>query len=331
MMEYTKLGNTGLEVSKICLGCMSFGDASMGFHSGWLLDEEKSRSIIKKALDLGINFFDTANTYAAGTSEEILGRALKDFAKREDVVIATKCFFSDLPNGEQKPNQHGLSRKAIFHQVERSLKRLGTDYIDILYIHRWDYNTPIEETMSALNDLVRSGKVRYLGASAMYAWQFQKAQYVAEKNGWTPFSVMQNHYNMLYREDEREMIPFCQDYGVGLAPYSPLAAGRIVRDWTADTARSATDTTAKAKYDSTEEQDRLIVARVAELSEKYGVSRSQIALAWLWTKGMHSPILGVTKEAYLDDFMGAFDITLTTDDVAYLDELYVPHRIMGAL
>lgn len=330
-MEYTKLGNTGLEVSKICLGCMSFGDANMGFHSGWLLDEEKSRVIIKKALDLGINFFDTANTYAAGTSEEILGRALKDFAKREEVVIATKCFFSDLPNGEMKPNQHGLSRKAIFHQVERSLERLGTDYIDILYIHRWDYNTPIEETMSALNDLVRSGKVRYLGASAMYTWQFQKAQYVAEKNGWTPFSVMQNHYNMLYREDEREMIPFCQDYGVGLAPYSPLAAGRIVRDWTADTARSAKDMTAKSKYDSTEEKDRLIVARVAELSERYGVSRSQIALAWLWKKGIHSPILGVTKEAYLDDFMGAFDVHLTDDDVAYLDELYVAHKVVGAL
>lgn len=330
-MEYTKLGATGLEVSKLCLGCMSFGDASLGFHSGWLLDEEQSRVIIKKALDLGINFFDTANTYAAGTSEEYLGRALVDFAKREDVVIATKCYFSDLPNGEKKPNNHGLSRKAIFHQVERSLKRLGTDYIDILYIHRWDYDTPIEETMSALNDLVRSGKVRYLGASAMYAWQFQKAQYVAEKMGWTKFSVMQNHYNLLYREDEREMIPFCKETGVGLAPYSPLASGRVVRDWGADTARSKTDTTAKDKYDSTEEQDRVIVSRVAELADKYGVSRSQIALAWLWGKGIDAPIIGVTKDKYLDDFMGAFSVKLSEDDLAYLDEKYLPHKIVGAL
>lgn len=328
-MKYTRLGNTGLEVSKLCLGCMSFGDASQGFHSGWLLDEEKSRVIIKKALDMGINFFDTANVYGKGTSEEYLGRALRDFANREEVVIATKVFFGDgLYEGR---NTTGLSRKAIFSQVEASLKRLGTDYIDVLYIHRWDYNTPIEETMSALNDLVRSGKVHYLGASAMYAWQFQKAQYIAEKNGWTPFSVMQNHYNMLYREDEREKIPFCKDYGVGLVPYSPLAAGRIVRDWDADTARSKTDTVAISKYDSTMEQDKAIVMRVAEIAEKYNVTRSQVALAWLWKKGMDSPIVGVTKEKYLDDFMGAFEVTLTVEDIAYLDEKYLPHKIVGAL
>lgn len=328
-MKYTRLGNTGLEVSKLCLGCMSFGDASQGFHSGWLLDEEKSRVIIKKALDMGINFFDTANVYGKGTSEEYLGRALRDFADREEVVIATKVFFGDgLYEGR---NTTGLSRKAIFSQVEASLKRLGTDYIDVLYIHRWDYNTPIEETMSALNDLVRSGKVHYLGASAMYAWQFQKAQYIAEKNGWTPFSVMQNHYNMLYREDEREMIPFCKDYGVGLVPYSPLAAGRIVRDWDADTARSKTDTVAISKYDSTMEQDKAIVMRVAQIAEKYNVTRSQVALAWLWKKGMDSPIVGVTKEKYLDDFMGAFEVTLTVEDIAYLDEKYLPHKIVGAL
>ncbi|MGT2829479.1 aldo/keto reductase [Streptococcus hillyeri] len=328
-MEYTKLGNTGLEVSKICLGCMSFGDASQGFHSGWLLDEEKSRVIIKKALDMGINFFDTANGYGKGSSEEYLGRALRDFADRDEVVIATKVFFGDgLHEGR---NTKGLSRKAIFNQVEASLKRLGTDYIDILYIHRWDYHTPIEETMSALHDLVKAGKVHYLGASAMYAWQFQKAQYIAEKNGWTPFSVMQNHYNMLYREDEREMIPFCKDYGVGLAPYSPLAAGRIVRDWDADTARSKADTIAISKYDSTMEQDKAIVMRVAEISEKYGITRSQVALAWLWKKGIDSPIVGVTKEKYLDDFMGAFEVALTDEDIAYLDELYRPHQIMGAL
>lgn len=328
-MEYIKLGDTGLEVSKLCLGCMSFGDPKAGFHSGWVLDEDKSRVIIKKALDQGINFFDTANIYGHGTSEEILGRAIKDFTKRDEVVIATKVFFGD--GRSDAPNTTKLSRKAIFHQVEASLERLGTDYIDILYIHRWDYDTPIEETMSAFNDLVRAGKIHYLGASAMYAWQFQKAQYAAEKNSWTKFSVMQNHYNLLYREDEREMIPFCQDSGVGLTPYSPLAAGRVVRDWTADTARSKTDETAKAKYDSTEKEDIKIVERVAEIADKYGKSRSQVALAWLWQKGIHSPIVGVTKEKYLDDFMGAFGFELSQEDMDYLDALYKPHKIVGAL
>jgi aryl-alcohol dehydrogenase-like predicted oxidoreductase len=326
-MEYVKLGNTGLEVSKLCLGCMSFGDASKGFHSEWLLDEEQGRVIIKKALDLGINFFDTANIYAYGTSEEYLGRAIRDYANRDEIVIATKVFFGD----HKGHNVTGLSRKAIFNQVNASLERLGTDYIDILYIHRWDYHTPIEETMAALNDLVRSGKVHYLGASAMYAWQFQKAQYVAEKNGWTKFSAMQNHYNLLYREDEREMIPFCKDSGVGLVPYSPLAAGRVVRDWDADTVRSKSDQVAKSKYDSTEEQDKAIVARVAEIADKHGVTRSQVALAWLWQNGIHSPIVGVTKEKYLDDFMGAFDLHLSKEDMDYLDEKYLPHKIMGAL
>ena len=215
--------------------------------------------------------------------------------------------------------------------MEASLKRLQTDYIDILYIHRWDYDTPIEETMAALNDLVRAGKVLYLGASAMYTWQFQKAQYIAEKNGWTKFSVMQNHYNLLYREDEREMIPFCKDSGVGLAPYSPLAAGRVVRDWSAETARSQTDEVAKSKYDATEAEDRLIVERVAQLAEKHGKSRAQVALTWLWQKGIDSPIVGVTKEKYLDDFVGAFDLELSAEDLAFLDELYRPHAIVGAL
>lgn len=329
-MQYTKLGQSGLEVSKLCLGCMSFGDHSVGFQSDWILEEEAARYIIKKALDMGINFFDTANTYAKGTSEEILGRAIKDFAKREEVVIATKLFFGD-GKSQDKRNTTKLSRKAIFQQVEASLKRLDMEYIDILYIHRWDFTTPIEETMAALNDLVRSGKVLYLGASAMYTWQFQKAQYVAEKNGWTKFTVMQNHYNLVYREDEREMIPFCKDSGVGLAPYSPLAGGRVVRDWDADTARAKTDQVAIRKYDSTADQDRLIVQRVAEIAEKYGKTRAQVALAWLWQKGMHSPIVGVTKEKYLDDFVGAFDLHLTLEDMAYLDELYRPHVIMGAL
>ncbi|EFR44577.1 aldo/keto reductase [Streptococcus pseudoporcinus] len=328
-MDYMTLGQTGLEVSKLCLGCMSFGDASKGFHSGWLLDEEASRKIIKKALDIGINFFDTANTYAAGTSEEYLGRAIRDFADREEVIIATKLFFGD--GQHEGRNTKGLSRKAIFNQVNASLERLGTDYIDLLYIHRWDYNTPIEETMSALNDLVRAGKVHYLGASAMYAWQFQKAQNIAEKNGWTKFSVMQNHYNMLYREDEREMIPYCQDSGVALVPYSPLAAGRLVRDWDADTARSKTDQTAMSKYDKTQEQDKEIVNRVAQVAEARGCSRAQVALAWLWQKGIHSPIVGVTKEKYLDDFMGAFKLVLTAEEMKLLDEKYLPHQIVGAL
>lgn len=333
-MEYTKLGGTGLEVSKLCLGCMSFGDASRGFQSGWLLDEEQSRVIIKKALDSGINFFDTANIYGLGTSEEFLGRALRDFANREEVVLATKLFFGDSAfGGDAKPvpNTTGLSRKAIFNQVNASLERLGTDYIDVLYIHRWDYHTPIEETMKALHDLVQAGKVLYLGASAMYTWQFQKAQYVAEKNGWTKFSVMQNHYNMVYREEEREMIPFCKETGVGLAPYSPLAGGRLVRDWDAETARSKSDQVAKGKYDSTREQDYPIVQRVAELADKYGKTRAQIALAWLWEKGIDSPIVGVTKEKYLDDFIGAFDVQLTKEDMDYLDELYLPHKVVGAL
>ncbi|BAQ24460.1 dimethylsulfoxide reductase chain B [Streptococcus troglodytae] len=279
-------------------------------------------------------FFDTANIYGFGTSEEILGRAIRDFAKREEVVIATKLFFGDSVFGSDAkpaPNTTGLSRKAIFNQVEASLKRLGTDYIDILYIHRWDYKTPIEETMRALHDLVQSGKVLYLGASAMYTWQFQKAQYIAEKNGWTKFSVMQNHYNLIYREEEREMIPFCKDSGVGLAPYSPLAAGRIVRDWDADTARSKTDQVNKGKYDNSREQDYPIVQRVADLAGKYGRTRAQIALAWLWQKGIDSPIMGVTKEKYLDDFLGAFDVKLTDEDMVYLDELYQPHPVVGAL
>ncbi|EHJ56928.1 hypothetical protein HMPREF9318_00371 [Streptococcus urinalis FB127-CNA-2] len=329
-MEYTRLGKTGLEVSRVCIGGMCFGDDNRGgMHQDWVLDEEKTREVIKHALDLGINFFDTANVYAYGSSEEFIGRAIKEFANRDEVVIATKLFFGDSAN--PGPNTTGSSRKAIFNQVNASLKRLGTDYIDLLYVHRWDYNTPIEETMSALNDLVRAGKVRYIGASTMYAWQFQKAQYTAEKNGWTPFSVMQNHYNLLYREDEREMIPFCKDYGVGLAPYSPFAAGRVIRDWDADTARSKHDQVAVSKYDSTKEQDQVIVKRVAELAEKYQASRPQIALAWLWEKGIDSPIVGVTKTNYLDDFMGAFEITLSSEDMDYLNQAYVPHQVVGAL
>lgn len=323
-MEYVKLGNTGLDVSRICLGCMSFGDPQKWIHS-WVLNEEDSRKIIKKALDLGINFFDTANVYGLGASEEILGRALKDYASRDEIVIATKISekMSDKPNGR------GLSRKAIMQEVEHCLERLQTDYIDILYIHRWDYHTPIEETMCALNDLVRSGKVHYLGASSMYAWQFQKAQYVAEKNGWTKFSVMQGHYNLLYREEEREMNPFCLDSGVALVPYSPLAAGRLTRDWDSDSKRFQEDQVAKRKYDITQDSDQIIVERVAQIAQKYNVSRSQVAVAWLWQKGVTAPIVGITKEKYLDDFVCAFHVQLSEDDIKYLEEAYVPHNIVG--
>lgn len=323
-MEYVQLGHSGLEVSRICLGCMSFGDPQKWIHS-WVLNETDSRKIIKKALDLGINFFDTANVYGLGVSEEILGRALKDYAVREEVVIATKVS-GQMHEG---PNGGGLSRKSIMHEVEQCLKRLDTDYIDLLYIHRWDYKTPIEETMCVLNDLVRSGKVHYLGASSMYAWQFQKAQYVAQSLGWTKFSVMQGHYNLLYREEEREMNPLCQDMGVALVPYSPLAAGRLTRDWNSDSKRAQEDEVAKRKYDNTQEADQKIVERVSEIAQKYQVTRSQVAVAWLWSKGVTAPIVGITKEKYLDDFIGALDVCLSQEDIEYLEECYIPHKIMG--
>lgn len=323
-MEYAKLGQTGLDVSKICLGCMSFGDAENWMHD-WLLDEKESRKIIKKALDVGINFFDTANIYSLGVSEEFLGRAMKDFARREEVVIATKV------NGRmhEGPNGAGLSRKHILHEVETSLERLEMDYVDILYIHRWDYETPIEETMRALDDLVRAGKVHYIGASNMFAWQFQKAQYVAEKNGWTKFSVMQGHYNLVYREEEREMNPYCADSGVALVPYSPLAAGRLAREWDSDTKRAQTDASAKRKYDSTEETDRKIIEEVGRIAKKHEATRAQISVAWLWEKGVVAPIVGVTKEKYLDDFVDALDVELDAADMEALEKHYIPHELMG--
>lgn len=323
-MEYVKLGKTGLDVSKICIGCMSFGDATKWVHD-WVLNEEDTRKIIKKSLNLGINFFDTANVYSMGTSEEYLGRALKDYAKREEVVIATKVFnrMHDGPNGQ------GLSRKHIMHEVDASLKRLGTDYIDLLYIHRWDYETPIEETMRALHDLVVSGKVHYLGASSMYAYQFQKAQNIAEKNGWTKFVAMQNHYNLLYREEEHEMNAYCKETGVALVPYSPLAAGRLAREWDSGSERMKTDFVAQSKYDRTEATDRKITEQVGLVAEKYGVTRAQIALAWLWEKGVVAPIVGVTKEKYLDDFVGALDVKLHAEDLEVLEKYYDPHTIMG--
>lgn len=325
-MEYVKLGNTGLDVSRICLGCMGFGDPSKWIHS-WVLEEQESRLIIKRALELGINFFDTANVYSLGASEEILGRALKDFANREEVVIATKVHgkMHDGPNGS------GLSRKAIFSEVSKSLKRLGTDYIDLLIIHRWDYHTPIEETMEALHDLVKAGKVHYIGASAMYTWQFQKAIYVAEKHGWTKFISMQNHLNLLYREEEREMVPFCNDQKIALTPYSPLASGRLTRDWSAQTNRFLSDAIAKEKYDETAEFDKQIVVRVAEIAKKKGISRTQVALAWLLQKeNVVAPIVGASKMTHLEEAIAALSVHLTTEEIYYLEEPYIPHKVVGA-
>ncbi|MDE4541281.1 aldo/keto reductase [Thermoanaerobacterium sp. R66] len=320
-MEYLKLGNSDILVSRICVGCMSFGDTSSNFHA-WTLNAEDSEAIIKHALDLGINFFDTANVYSSGTSEEYLGRAIKNNIARDKVVIATKVYF----------NEGKLSKKAILREIDGSLKRLGTDYVDLYIIHRFDYDTPIEETMEAFDSLVKAGKVRTLGASAMYSYQFYNMQLAAEKNGWTKFVSMQNHYNLLYREDERELIPICKQMNVALTPYSPLAAGRLSRlEWKADTKRSQTDKIAVSKYDSTQETDYGIVLRVNELAKKYDVTMTQISLAWHFAKGVTAPIIGVTKAKYLDDAVGALNVKLTDDDIAYLEELYVPHKIVGAL
>lgn len=324
-MEYFRLGSTGMKVSRICLGCMGFGDA--GWVHKWVLNEEDSRPIIKKALEMGINFFDTANVYSIGVSEEILGRALKDFAKRDEVIIATKV------HGKMRegPNGGGLSRRAILSEMDASLRRLGVDYVDLYQIHRWDYETPIEETMEALNDVVRAGKARYIGASAMFAWQFQKALYVAEKHGWTRFISMQNHLNLIYREEEREMMPLCREEKIGVIPYSPLASGRLTRDWSADsTLRAETDQIARFKYDTTTDTDRQVVERVAELADKHGASRVHIALAWLLQKEpVTAPIIGATKIAHLEEAAGALAVKLTPEEVSYLEEPYVPHRIVG--
>lgn len=325
-MDYARLGSTGLKVSRICLGCMGFGDATRWIHK-WVLNEENSRPIIKQALELGINFFDTANVYSIGASEEILGRALKDFAKRDEVVIATKVHGKMFAG----PNGSGLSRKAVLSEIDKSLKRLATDYVDLYQIHRWDYETPIEETLEALNDIVRAGKVRYIGASAMWAWQFQKALCVAEKHNWSRFVSMQNHLNLIYREEEREMLPLCREEKIGVIPYSPLASGRLTRDWSSEaTLRSETDQIAKGKYDSTSEKDRQVVERVAELAQKHGASRTHIALAWLLQKEpVTAPIIGATKTSHLEEAMGAFSVKLSNEEVVYLEEPYVPHRIVG--
>ena len=320
-MDYIKLGNSDIEVSRFCLGCMSFGDPASKMHD-WTLNPEQSETIIKHALDLGINFIDTANTYSSGTSEEYVGRAIKRNIARDKVILATKVYF----------NEGHLSKTAIEREIEGSLRRLGTDYVDLYIIHRFDYSTPIEETMAALHHLVQSGKVRALGASAMYGYQFYNMQLVAKQNGWTPFVSMQNHYNLLYREDERELIPVCKQFNVSLTPYSPLAAGRLSRlEWQTNTLRSKTDKTAVAKYDSTQQIDMNIVKMVYEIAQKYAVTMTQVALAWQFAKGVASPIIGATKTQYLDDAVGALKVSLTKEDIAYLEELYLPHRIVGAL
>ncbi len=321
-MEYTKLGNTGLDVSRICLGCMSFGASEQGTHA-WSLDEETSRTFIKQALDAGINFFDTANVYSAGTSEEYTGHALADWANRDEIVLATKV------NGPMRGGQNaiGLSRKAIMTEIDHSLRRLGTDYVDLYQIHRWDHRTPIEETMEALHDVVKSGKARYIGASSMWAWQFSKAQYVAEANGWTKFVSMQNHYNLIQREEEREMMPLCVDQGVGVIPWSPLARGRLTRDWDESTARSETDEFGKMLYTP---DDKVIVDRVADIASERGVSRAQVALAWVLAQPfVTSPIVGATKPSHIDDAVAAVDLELSAGEIARLEEPYTPHQVVG--
>jgi aryl-alcohol dehydrogenase-like predicted oxidoreductase len=324
-MEYVKLGRTGLDVSRLCLGCMSYGVPERGPHP-WSLDNDAARPFIKQALDLGINFFDTANIYSDGTSEEIVGRALKDFARRDEIVLATKVNSRMRPG----PNGAGLSRKAIMAEVDASLKRLGTDYIDLYQIHRWDDTTPIEETMEALHDVVKAGKARYIGASTMYAWQFAKALHVSERHGWTRFVTMQNYVNLLYREEEREMLPLCESEGIGVIPWSPLARGRLTRDWNSSSARSETDEFGRTLYANTEEADRQIVERVSQIATKRGVPRAQVALAWvLQKKPVTAPIVGATKLHHLNDAVAALSLKLTTDEIHLLEERYVPHAVTG--
>jgi aryl-alcohol dehydrogenase-like predicted oxidoreductase len=323
-VDYVKFGRTGMDVSRICLGCMSYGVPERGGHP-WSLDEERSRPFIQRALELGINFFDTANVYSDGTSEEIVGRALKDFANRDEIVIATKV------HGvmRQGPNGWGLSRKNIMAEIDHSLRRLGTDYVDLYQIHRWDRRTPIEETVEALHDVVKAGKARYVGASSMWAWQFSKSLHVAELNGWTKFVSMQNHYNLLNREEEREMLPLCADQGIAVIPWSPLARGRLTRDWDETTERSQTDEFGKSLYDTTGD-DRVIVERVAQVAKERGVPRAQVALAWMLSKKVvTAPIIGATKPHHLDDAVAAVDLKLTDDEIATLEEPYHPHPVMG--
>jgi aryl-alcohol dehydrogenase (NADP+) len=320
-MEYTRLGNTGLEVSRITVGCMSWGDG--GTQRPWVRDEAFAEETIKAALDAGINFFDTANVYSGGTSEEYTGRPLWKHAAREDVVLATKVHGRMRPG----PNGAGLSRKAILHEIDASLSRLETDYVDLYQIHRWDPDVPIEETMEALHDVVRAGKARYLGASSMYAWQFAKAQHVAERHGWTPFVSMQNHYNLIYREEEREMLPLCRDLGVGVIPWSPLARGRLTRPWDTETSRSQTDEFGSSLY---RDEDAAVVEKVLSVASRRGVAPAQVALAWLLAQpGVTSPIVGITRPEHLTDAVAAVDLELTAQELDELGADYTSRGIAG--
>jgi 1-deoxyxylulose-5-phosphate synthase len=324
-MEYVKFGKTGLGVSRLCIGCMTYGIPDRGPHP-WTLDEEKSRPLIKQAIELGINFFDSANVYSDGTSEEILGRALKEYTRREDVVIATKV------NGRVRPgpNGAGLSRKAIFGELDNSLRRLGTDFVDLYQIHRFDPTVPIEETMEALHDVVKAGKVRYIGASSMYAWQFSKALYTSRLRGWTEFVSMQNHVNLLNREEEREMLPLCADQGIAVMPWSPLARGRLTRAWNETSSRQETDEFGKKLYTQFPDSDRLIVDQVSAIASARGVPRAQVAMAWLvQKKGVTSPIVGASKPDHLKDAVAALSLKLTAEEIAALEKPYVPHNISG--
>jgi len=324
-MKYVKLGATGLTVSRICLGCMSYGEPSRGGQP-WTLDEPTSIPFIARALEHGINFFDTANVYSDGSSEEILGRAIARLTTRDEVVIATKVFGRVRPGA----NGGGLSRKAVMSEIDHSLRRLGTDYVDLYQIHRWDDRTPIEETLEALHDVVKAGKARYIGASSMYAWQFAKALYTADRHGWTRSVSRQNHYNLLYREEEREMLPLCADQGIGVVPWSPLARGRLTRDWNAVTERSESDEFGKYLYDETAESDRLTAERVATVADERRVSRAQVALAWLLAQStVTAPIIGATKPHHLDDAVAAIDVELSPSEQAFLEEPYLPHGVAG--
>jgi aryl-alcohol dehydrogenase-like predicted oxidoreductase len=324
-MEYVRLGKSGLKVSRLCLGCMSYGVPERGAHP-WTLGEEQGRPFISRALELGINFFDTSNSYSDGTSEEIVGRALRDFAKRDEVVVATKVYFPMRPDS----NARGLSRKAILREIDASLSRLGTDYVDLYQIHRWDYTTPIEETLEALCDVVKAGKARYIGASSMHAWQFCKALYLADLHGWTRFVSMQNHYNLLYREEEREMLRLCQAEGIGVVPWSPLARGLLTRPWQATTGRLTTDEVGKKLYSQTASEDRAVIDRVGEVAESRGIARAQVALAWILSKPVvTAPIVGATKPQHLEDAVSALSVKLTADEITRLEEIYVPHATAG--
>ncbi len=325
-MEYTRLGKTGLKVSRLCLGCMTYGEPERGGHP-WSLGEEASRPFFARALDLGINFFDTANAYSAGSSEEIVGRALREMGRRDELVIATKVFFP----WRDRPNTGGLSRKTIMTAIDDSLQRLGLDYVDLYQIHRWDYETPIEETLEALHDVVQAGKARYLGASSMYSWQFAKALLIAERHGWTRFVSMQPHYNLLYREEEREMLPLCAEEGIGVIPWSPLARGRLARPWSDEGGgRARQDEFGLSLYAETEKADRKVVERLNQMANEKSVPPAQLAIAWMLQKAVvTAPIIGATKLSHLDDAVAALEVQLSPNEMTSLEEPYLPHPVLG--